>query len=84
MGSRAKVVRNLAFTAGIALALGFGAKQTAAYSVCKECTQPPPTECEHYPDPNLFCENLCVNLYDCENGGECFIGATSECMCLEK
>ena len=74
-----KVLPKLALALGLALSLGFGTKEAAA---CTTCEQPPPTSCTQYPDPNLFCENLCVNSYDCLLGGECQ-GALG-CVCFER
>jgi hypothetical protein len=79
MRTRLKLVRVALLAAGVVVSLAFGANEAMG---CLTCTTPPPTACEHYPNPNLFCDNLCQNVYDCEDGGWCL--PIDECVCLEK
>ncbi len=79
MRTRLKLLRSVVLAAGITAALAFGANEAMG---CLTCTQPPPTACNHYEYPHVFCDNLCKNFYDCE-GGMCRMGS-NYCLCLEK
>jgi hypothetical protein len=79
MRPKLKVIRSVLLAAGIVVSLAFGANEAMG---CVTCTQPPPTACNHYQDPDLFCENLCVNTYYCY-GGMCKLGP-NYCLCFEK
>jgi len=72
-----KLASKLALAAGLALSLGFGTREAAA---CSTCTQPS-VECEDEPQPNQFCDNLCVTQQGCF-GGEC--QGPFGCVCFER
>ncbi|KPJ92370.1 MAG: hypothetical protein AMS18_07535 [Gemmatimonas sp. SG8_17] len=75
MRTRVMLFRNLAFGAGIALALVFGA--THAYARV-ECSLPI-TSCNS--EPPEFCEAFCMEHY--QNWGMCN-SRDDCCLCLEK
>ena len=79
MLTRFKLLRNLAFAAGITLALAFGTKEAMG---CAVCTQPDPDGCALEMDPAFHCQELCINHQGCL-GGQCFgTGPTSRCFCF--
>jgi hypothetical protein len=82
MKQKLSILRYLALAAIVATALAFGAKQAPADAECRDCTQPPPTACQHKPDPNGFCYDLCKFEYDCIDGGDCH--PADFCICREK
>ncbi len=73
-----KLISKLALVIGIGAALAFGAQEASA---CATCTQPPPTACAHKINPNVFCNDVCINDQECP-GGECHTGP-DECVCFE-
>lgn len=76
MRTRLKLFRNLAFGAGVALALMFGTGQAFARMDCS----PPITTCND--KGPLYCELVfCPEHYD--NGGVCNT-VDDCCLCLEK
>ncbi len=75
MRTRLKLFRNLLFTAGIAVALMFGATQASARMDCS----PPITTCNS--EPPEFCEDFCMEHY--QNWGMCN-SRDDCCLCLEK
>ena len=76
MRSRLKLLRTLAFAAGITGALMFGATQAIASIGCSE----PITACAG-PEPELFCNEFCDLHYGfagtCNTVDDC-------CFCYEK
>jgi hypothetical protein len=77
MRNRLKLLRTLAFAAGITGALMFGTTQALASIGCSE----PITACKHYQEPDLFCNWFCDLNYGyggiCNTGDDC-------CFCFEK
>ncbi len=75
MRTRLKLFRDLAFAAGIAMALTFGATQAYAGLDCST----PITACNS--EPPEFCEDFCFEEYGfwgmCNSRDDC-------CLCLEK
>ena len=75
MRNRLKLFRNLAFGAGIALALMFGTAQAFARMDCST----PITAC--IGQPTSFCTNFCQQEYGF--GGICNVPDDC-CLCMEK
>lgn len=78
MTSHWKLVPKLLLVAGMIVALAFGANEASA---CATCTQPDPIECLDQPNPNAFCDNICVVEQDCSGGG--CVAHLNACVCFE-
>lgn len=81
MKQKLSILRYLALAAIVATALAFGAKHAPADAECRDCTQPPPTECLGEPDPEAFCYQLCVIQNGCEAS---LCHQKDQCICATK
>ena len=80
MKQKLSILRYLALVAFVVTALAFGATKAPADAECRGCTQPPPTSCkQEYPE---FCFDLCKDVYECDDGGDCH--PADFCICREK
>ena len=74
-------LRNIVLALCVVGALMFGATQAMAYTTCLTCDWPSGHGCSG-PDPDQYCNMLCLNEWSCEFGGKCDT-RTYECMCYE-
>ena len=78
-------VRNIVLSLFVLGALVFGTTQAMAHATCLTCAWPSGHECAQERDPDLYCMHMCVNVWDCDFGGQCHEGVgNSECRCFEK
>ena len=80
MKQQPSMLRYLVLAALVVTGMALGAGRAPADAECRECTQPPTTACKTQ-SPN-FCYDLCVEEYDCPNGGDCH--PADFCICREK
>ena len=76
MKTALKLFPTLVLVAGISVALAFGAKEASA---CTTCTWEP-IPCAGQIDPDLYCNNYCINERQC-GPGICKI-LLDQCLCL--